>query len=86
MQSYLEAARLLAGWLAGRCTLEEVSADAIEDFMIFLLAAHAASTAAVRFRPLQQLYAWLAAEDWIEADPMARLRPPKPTEKPVPVV
>ena len=54
--------------------------------MIFLLGAHAASTAAVWFKSLQQLYGWLTAEEWIETDPMARLRPPKPTEKPVPVL
>ncbi len=86
VQSYLEAARLFAGWLAGRHTLEDVTSADIEDFMIFLLGAHAASTAAVRFRSLQQLYSWLTAEEWIETDPMTRLRPPKPTEKPVPVL
>ena len=76
VQSYLEAARLLAGWLGGRVALEEVTPADIEDFMIFLLGAHAASTAAVRFKSLQQLYGWLTAEEWIETDPMARLRPP----------
>jgi site-specific recombinase XerD len=86
VQSYLEAAKLLAGWLAGRATLEDATAADIEDFMIFLLDSYTASTAAVRFKSLQQLYSWLAAEEWIEADPMARLRPPKPTEKPVPVM
>jgi integrase/recombinase XerC len=86
VQSYLEAARLLAGWLGGRVALEEVRPADIEDFMIFLLGAHAASTAAVRFKSLQQFYGWLTAEEWIETDPMARLRPPQPTEKPVPVL
>ena len=86
VQSYLEAARLLAGWLGGRVALEEVRPAHIEDFMIFLLGVHAASTAAVRFKSLQQFYGWLTAEEWIETDPMARLRPPKPTEKPVPVL
>jgi site-specific recombinase XerD len=86
VQSYLEAARLLAGWLGGRVTLEEVRPADVEDFMIFLLGAYAASTAAVRFKSLQQFYGWLTAEEWIETDPMARLRPPKPTEKPVPVL
>jgi hypothetical protein len=53
VQSYLEAARLLAGWLGGRITLEQVRPADIEDFMIFLLGAHAASTAAVRFKSLR---------------------------------
>ena len=64
----------------------DATAADIEDFMIFLLDSYTASTAAVRFKSLQQLYGWLAAEEWIETDPMARLRPPKPTENPVPVM
>jgi hypothetical protein len=43
--------------------------------MIFLLEDYTAGAAAVRFKSLQQLYGWLAAEEWIGADPMARLRP-----------
>ena len=40
----------------------------------------------MRFKSLQQLYGWLASEEWIESNPMAGLRSPKPTEKPVPVL
>ena len=54
--------------------------------MIYLLERHTASTAAVRFRSLQQLFGWLAAEDWIDTSPTARLKPPKPREEPVPVL
>lgn len=47
---------------------------------------HAASTAAVRFKSLEQFYSWLTTEEWIETNPMARLRAPEPTEMPVPVL
>ena len=66
-------------------TLEEVKSSDIEDFMIYLIARQSA-TASVRFKSLQQFYGWLVREEWIETNPMAGLRPPKPTEKPVPVL
>ncbi len=37
IQSYVEAARLLAGFLDGRATLEEARSSDIEDFMIYLI-------------------------------------------------
>ena len=86
IQSYVEAARLLAGFLDGRVTLEQVKSSDIEDFMIYLIRAPSPTTASVRFKSLQQLYGWLASEEWIESDPMAGCGSPKPTEKPVPVL
>jgi site-specific recombinase XerD len=86
IQSYLEAARLLAGFLDGRATLEDATSADIEDFIIHLIEAHSATTASVRFKSLQQLYGWLTAEEWIARNPMAGLRAPRPREKPVPVL
>jgi site-specific recombinase XerD len=86
IQSYLEAANLLAGFLDGRVTLEQVRSADIEDFMIHVIDKHSPTTAAVRFKSLQQFYNWLAREEWIPANPMTGLRAPKPTEKPVPVL
>jgi integrase/recombinase XerC len=85
-QSYLEAARLLAGWLDGGNDLEHVTRVELQDFLIHLIDTHSPTTASVRFKALQQLYAWLLREEWIEVNPMAGLRPPKTTEKPVPVL
>jgi site-specific recombinase XerD len=86
IQSYLEAARLLAGFLDGRVTLEEATTTDIENFMIHLIGTHSATTASVRFKSLQQFYNWLVAEEWISRNPMVGLRAPKRTEKPVPVL
>lgn len=40
------------------------------------------SSAATRYRPLQQLFNWLDDEGEIEASPMAKMRPFKIPEKP----
>ena len=45
-----------------------------------------APSAATRYRSLQQLFGWLDEEGEIDGSPMARTRPPKITEKPVPVL
>ncbi len=84
IQSYLEAAGQLAEH-AGRPLPGLTRAD-IEDFLSAVLARHSASTAANRFRSLQQLYKWLHAEDEVDRDPMAGMRPPSVPEQPVPIL
>jgi site-specific recombinase XerD len=86
IQSYIEAARLLAGFLDGRVMLEQATTSDIEEFLIYLIGTHSPTTASVRFKSLQQFYGWLVREEWIDANPMSGLRAPKPTEKPVPVL
>ena len=54
--------------------------------MIYLITTNSPTTASVRFKSLQQFYGWLVSEEWIDRNPMAGLRAPKPTEKPVPVL
>ncbi len=44
------------------------------------------TTAAVRYRSLQQLFKWLTGEGEMPADPIARMKPPAVPEVPVPVV
>jgi site-specific recombinase XerD len=58
----------------------------VEAFIEDLLSRHRPSTAATRFRDLQQLFRWLVDEGEITESPMARVRPPKLDERPVPVV
>ena len=43
------------------------------------------SSAATRYRSLRQLFTWLDDEGEIQGSPMAKMRPPKIPEKPVPV-
>jgi site-specific recombinase XerD len=54
--------------------------------MADLLTRRAASTAAAYYKPLKLLYAWLAEEEEIPADPMQRMKPPIVPDKPVPIV
>jgi site-specific recombinase XerD len=51
-----------------------------------LLARRTASTAATYYKVLKILYAWLAEEEEIPADPMARMKRPIVPDKPVPIV
>jgi site-specific recombinase XerD len=58
----------------------------VEAFMEDQLARYKPSTAATRYRDLQQLFKWLCEEGEIEASPMARMKPPRQEERPVPVI
>lgn len=51
-----------------------------------MLSRRSASTAATRYRSLQQLFKWLADEGEIPDNPMGRMRPPKLDEKQVGVI
>jgi site-specific recombinase XerD len=62
---------------------EQVEADDVRRWMVRLLGEYSDAYAYQQFRSLHQFFQWLAAEDGIP-DPMARLRPPKVEEKPVP--
>ena len=58
----------------------------VEEFVAHLAETRSAATASVRYRALQQWFAWMAEEEEIAADPMARMRPPIVPEQPVPVL
>jgi site-specific recombinase XerC len=57
-----------------------------EAFIAAELARTAPSSAATRHRSLQQLFGWLDADGEIDRSPMAKTRPPKIPDKPVPVL
>src|SRR5215216_4076478 len=68
-------------------TLEAATRADLEAFMADVLArGRAPSTAATYYKVLRVLYAWLVEEQEIEADPMARMKPPTVPAKPVPIV
>jgi integrase/recombinase XerD len=67
----------------GKTRWEQVSARDVQRWTVRLLGLYSDAYARNQFRALQQFFRWLAAEDGIP-DPMARLRPPKETAKPVP--
>ncbi len=88
IQSYTEAGRQLAEFLADRgMPIEPASLtrEHVESFIEDVLARHSASTAANRYRSLQQLFRWLVDEGESATSPMARMRPPKVPEQPVPI-
>jgi len=81
--TYGESADQLVAHLAaeGVTAAADVSRGHVSDFITHLLASRSASTASVRFRALQQFFAWLVDEEEIVASPMAKLRPPKIPEQ-----
>ncbi|HEV8649071.1 MAG TPA: tyrosine-type recombinase/integrase [Actinomycetes bacterium] len=67
-------------------TIQAAGRADLEAFMADLLTRRAASTAATYHKVLKLLYAWLADEQEIPADPMRRIKPPIVPDKPVPIV
>jgi hypothetical protein len=87
LASYLQSVRQAEAFLAGRGKrLEEASRADLEAFLSDLLRRRAPATAATRYKVLRILYRWLEEEEEIEANPMARMKPPIVPEQPVPVV
>jgi site-specific recombinase XerD len=85
VQAYLEAAQLLATF-SGDHDLATLSRADVEDFLSDQLSRHRPTTAAARFRSLQQFYRWMLEEQLVEVSPLAGLRPPTVPEEPVPVL
>jgi site-specific recombinase XerD len=89
VKTYMEAASQLLDFLEENGMPTEAASirrEHVEAFIVHLLAARSASTAATRYRGLQQLFGWLTDEGEIPTNPMARMRPPQLEERAVPVV
>ena len=88
VRTYIEAVQ----WFAaahlrretGLTSWEEVGKQDIQRWIVRLLDRYSAAYASNQYRALQQFFKWLAAEDEIP-DPMAGLKPPGVSDKPVPV-
>ena len=63
-----------------RTRWEQVSGQDIQRWMVRLLGRYSDSCASNQYRALQQFFKWWAGEEGLP-DPMARLRPPRVTEK-----
>jgi site-specific recombinase XerD len=85
VRSYTESVRMLAEFLHGFDVLRAGTVD-LRMFIADLLERRSPSTAAVRFRSLQQFYGWAVRDGLINENPMATMRPPAIPERPVPVV
>ncbi len=89
IRSYVESARLLVGFLAEQgmpTTVDGVRREHVEAFIEDQLARWTPSTAASRYRYVQQFFRWLEEEGEIASSPMARMKPPAVSEEPVAVL
>lgn len=87
--NYIGAARTFAEWLeaAGHSGLVgDVRQRDVEEFIGDQVATRSSSTAATRYRFLQQFFKWCVLEDELEVDPMARMEAPTIQEKVVDVL
>lgn len=85
VQSYLESVRQLVAH-SGATDVADLDRSAVEDFIIYLTENRSPSTAAVRYRSLQQWFKWCVDEEELDANPMARMSAPTVPEKPVPLL
>jgi site-specific recombinase XerD len=84
---YLVAVRQADTFLRERGTrLEAATRGDLEAFLGDLLSRRKASTAATYHKVLKILYGWLAEEEEIPANPMAKIKKPIVPEQPVPIV
>ena len=67
-----------------RTRWEQIAGPDVQRWMVWLLGRYSRSYASNQYRALQQFFKWWAEEEDLR-DPMAGLRPPKVTEKLVPV-
>src|SRR5690625_205234 len=86
--TYLESGRQLVDYLAreGVSEVSEVERRHVEGFISEILETRKPATAHMRYRSIQQWFAWLIDEDEIDRDPMERMKPPTVPETPVPLL
>jgi site-specific recombinase XerD len=88
IKTYLEAAGQLADHVtvAGVRDVAEIERHHVEEFIAEQVETRSAATASVRFRALQQFFAWCVDEEELAVNPMGKMRPPVVPERPVPVL
>lgn len=86
IKNYLGAGEVFAAFLERNdfpTAVEEITPRTVEAFIRHELERGSASSAATRYRALQQLFRYLLADAVISKDPMAGMTPPKLEEKQV---
>jgi site-specific recombinase XerC len=89
IRAYTDDGALFAAFLADKgmpTGAASIHREHVEAFIVAELERTAPSSAATRYRSLQQLFNWLDEEGEITGSPMAKMHPPKIPEKPVPVL
>ena len=89
IRSYIDTARLLEDFLRRHQISDRVRAVKAEHVELLIqdqLRRWRPTTAAVRYRSLQQFFGWLVSQNHIEASPMATMQAPRVPAVPVPVI
>ena len=89
IRAYTDDCALLARFLAAMgmpTAVSNIRREHVEAFIAAELERTAPASAATRYRSLQQLFNWLEEEGEITGSPMAKMRPPKIPDQPVPVL
>jgi site-specific recombinase XerC len=89
IKSYIEAAEQLADFLDQRgmpSAIEAVRREHVETFIEGQLERWRPTTAANRYRSLQQFFRFLVDEDEIQVSPMIKMSPPAIPDDPAPVL
>lgn len=85
VRTYLEGVQRLADYLAAQGMPTDIAAirrEHVESWIADLLEHGKPSSAANRFRSVQQLFKWAIDEGEIKDSPMAKMRPPKIPDEP----
>jgi site-specific recombinase XerD len=88
-RTYGEAVELFGRFLAGRGMPSDpgtIRREHVEAFVADQVARWRPNTARNRYLALKRFFNWLADEGLIDVSPMARTRPPRVPEEPVPLV
>jgi site-specific recombinase XerD len=86
--AYTDAARRFAAWLDVEglpTSVDAIEKKHVEAWIIDQIDHHSPSTAAGRYRYLQQFWRWVVEEGERDESPMAGMSPPTIPERPVPV-
>jgi len=89
IRAYTDDGALFATFLARQgmpTSVASIRREHVEAFIAAELVRTAPSSAATRYRSLQQLFKWLDDEGEISGSPMVKMRPPIIPEQPVPVL
>lgn len=89
IKAYGDTARQFAAYGAAHdhpAALTDVRRSHVEEFISDQLDRHSTSTAATRFRCIQQFFRYAQDEGEIERSPMKDMSPPRVSESPVPIL
>lgn len=84
VRTYADSTRALLDY-TGAADVATIDRGQLGEFIVDQLSRYSPSTVSVRYRALQ-LFAWLAEEEYIDASPMVRMRPPGVPEIPIDVL